>query len=69
MTINDRQFEQLRDISRVPVRRLVCVSLTQLATLKALRSRELITLRYINSRAWDATVTERGQMFLNGQRI
>jgi hypothetical protein len=64
-----RQIEELQGIAqriasgrglRPGVANLVCVGLTTVAALKALSRRGFIHLRYVNSRAWDASLTPAG---------
>jgi len=65
-TVNARQLAKLQDIARVPgIRQLSYQSTSDVATLKALKRRGLIRLRYVNSRAWDASLTDEGLRVLD----
>lgn len=58
------QARLLAEISRFSVRKFQCIGLTTVASLKALSRRGFIRLHYINSRAWDASLTPAGQRLL-----
>jgi hypothetical protein len=60
-----KQVETLQDIARVQgVRRMQCVGTSTVASLRALSRRGFITMRYVNSRAYDATLTPAGARLL-----
>lgn len=62
--LTDAQYEKLDEIGRFTTRQFTCTGLGEVATLKALGRRGLVTLRYVNSRGWDATLLPAGRRVL-----
>jgi hypothetical protein len=61
---SDVQWDLLEEIERFKTRKFQCIGTTTISSLKALSGRGFIFLRYVSSRAWDATILPAGQRLL-----
>jgi hypothetical protein len=58
--LTDSMVAVLKDVSSHKVRKYTCLCGGELASARALFSRGLVFLRYINSRTYDATILQAG---------
>jgi hypothetical protein len=61
---SEPQWALLEEIAGFNTRKFQCIGTSTVASLKALNSRGFIFLRYVNSRAWDATILPAGRRLL-----